>query len=158
LQVACTIAALSAVDAPDTVTHLPANVPIVYVFATPATGVNVNDWLLAPWQFHWIRLTLSAVEAPDTSMHRLSCSTTAVEVNATAAAAISGDGPDSVNASSPDEQCKDVIESTAQPRTMERALAFIESSDATAILDPEHRELGRASPGAAARTDRFEAS
>jgi hypothetical protein len=39
-----------------------------------------------------------------------------------------------------------MIESTAQPTTMERALAFIESSDATAILDPEHRALGRASP------------
>jgi hypothetical protein len=102
-------------------------------------------------------LALSAVEAPDTSMHRLSCSTTAVELNATAAAAVSGDGPDSETASSADEQCKDVIESTAQPRTMERALAFIESSDATAILDPEHRALGRPSPGAAAGTDRFAA-
>jgi hypothetical protein len=32
-------------------------------------------------------------------------------------------------------------------------LAFIESSDATAIPDPEHRELGRASPGAAVRIE-----
>jgi hypothetical protein len=94
-------------------------------------------------------------------MHRLSCSTTAVEVNATAAAGvITGDpedAPVSETASSPDEQCKDVIESRAQPRTLDRGVIFIGSSDATAILDPEHRELGRASPGAAARTDRFAA-
>jgi hypothetical protein len=99
-------------------------------------------------------LTLSAVEAPVTSMHRLSCSTTAVEVNTTAAACTDSDCG---FASSAGEQRNDMIESTAQPRTMERGLAFIESSDATAIPDPEHRELGRASPEAAARTDRFAA-
>jgi hypothetical protein len=87
-------------------------------------------------------------------MHRLSCSTTAVEVNATVAAC---GGPDCVISSSPGAQRNDKIESTAQPRTMERALAFIESSGATAILDPEHRALGRASPGAAAGTDRLAA-
>jgi hypothetical protein len=85
-------------------------------------------------------------------MQRLSCSTTAVEVNATVAA---WGAPDCVIASSPGAQRNDMIESTAQPRTMERALAFIESSDATAIPDPARRELGRASPEAAARIDRF---
>jgi hypothetical protein len=87
-------------------------------------------------------------------MHRLSCSTTAVEVKATVADC---GAPDCVIGSSSGAQRNDMIESTAQPRTMERALAFIESSDATAIPDPEHRELGRASPEAAARIDRFAA-
>src|SRR5207244_10791444 len=83
----CTSAALSAVDPPATSAHFPAvKVPTVYVSVVPETGVKVNDWLLPPWQLHWMRLTLSPVWAPNTSMHRLLFLATALPVHVTGAA------------------------------------------------------------------------
>jgi hypothetical protein len=72
-------------------------------------------------------------------MQRLLCWATAVEANVTAviAATLSETG-----SASSKEQSTTVIETTAQPRAMERAcLAFIESSARQRHNDPEYRDF-----------------